>query len=551
MKLKYLLVIAFVLVSAVPLLQSLLYLNDFTATQYRAQMEDKLSSLSLLTKKRIQAVVARVREETSLIASRTQMRLSLKSWFESGDQEHVDRLRRILTDAEAGMSGLHGIDLYDVNGRLVVSTRSDIEASTSLDRKKLRSNIEFTAEQGKLLLNNTQALFMDNSLIGYVTVRFVANFLTDMVEDRSGLGRSGEWLFAVRNSKGEAVLALPLPQEAEKILSERLAMDTPEYPIVQAMMRNEIIVRDAPDYSGKRVLASTRYIPEMDWGLVLKIDESEVNEIADRTEKLIYVMGLAVFALAIALGLVISIYIARPIELLTRHTDAVAKGSFDEHDSTGRWLEIINLSDNFNQMVRSLRDLTENLNEKVEERTRQLEKSNEKLKELSIRDPLTGLHNRRYLTQQLDKEIRRARRYNGHFTFAMLDIDDFKKINDSYGHDTGDVVLIRVGQTLISVIRDSDIVARFGGEEFCFLMPSNQDSVNIEFFDRIREELASLIFRKDDVQFKITCSFGIAEYDGKCSATQLMKMADIALYEAKSTGKNRVVLFSGPPINLR
>jgi diguanylate cyclase (GGDEF)-like protein/PAS domain S-box-containing protein len=174
----------------------------------------------------------------------------------------------------------------------------------------------------------------------------------------------------------------------------------------------------------------------------------------------------------------------------------------------------------------------------------------EALRSQSIRDPLTGLYNRRYLTEILDREIRRAVRAAQGLGVLMLDLDHFKKFNDTYGHDAGDTVLRETASFLSKSIRVEDIVCRFGGEEFVIILPTadlNAASVRAE---RIRSKLRDLtVLHKGESLGMITVSVGVAALPGNGTAPkELLEAADAALYRAKTEGRDRVVKANVLPV---
>ncbi|MBA2709590.1 MAG: diguanylate cyclase [Tatlockia sp.] len=173
----------------------------------------------------------------------------------------------------------------------------------------------------------------------------------------------------------------------------------------------------------------------------------------------------------------------------------------------------------------------------------------ENLRHQSIRDPLTGLYNRRYLEDFLMKLLHQAERKNLPFAVLMLDLDYFKSINDSYGHDAGDVVLKELGELLTSEIRLGDLAARYGGEEFIIVLYDiNEEQAQIRA-EALRASISKLHIKYGAQQVgSITMSIGLAIYpeDAKTS-TELIEAADKALYFAKNNGRNQVALFSKIP----
>ena len=166
------------------------------------------------------------------------------------------------------------------------------------------------------------------------------------------------------------------------------------------------------------------------------------------------------------------------------------------------------------------------------------------LKQEAIRDPLTGLFNRRLMAEALKKELLRAKRNNSNLAIALLDIDHFKQINDSFGHQAGDSALRLVAAILDKKTRGSDIAFRYGGEEFALIMPGISANAAYQRMEQLRQEMKqiSLKYRKNSVP-AITCSIGIATFPehGTTSET-ILKAADTALYRAKNNGRDQVFL---------
>lgn len=160
---------------------------------------------------------------------------------------------------------------------------------------------------------------------------------------------------------------------------------------------------------------------------------------------------------------------------------------------------------------------------------------------LASTDSLTGIANRREFTSVLEKEMARAKRYGSALSLIMYDIDHFKRVNDTLGHDVGDEVLKTLTMLVKKVIRSADILARWGGEEFLILSPeSDMDAAKIEA-ERLRQAIADYPFKKVG---KITVSFGVTSFDSHDDMTSLLKRVDDALYKAKENGRNRVEVLS-------
>jgi len=164
-----------------------------------------------------------------------------------------------------------------------------------------------------------------------------------------------------------------------------------------------------------------------------------------------------------------------------------------------------------------------------------------KLVEKNMLDGLTGVYNRRFLDTKIQEEFSRHRRYDRPFSLIMCDIDHFKNVNDTYGHQCGDIVIKQIAALIGSMLRDTDFLARYGGEEFCCLLPEANLDEALSLAERLRQAIEQEEINCNGQPLKITVSFGVAYmHDVVKSAESLLQKADEALYAAKKSGRNRV-----------
>ncbi|HJV34007.1 diguanylate cyclase [Geomonas sp.] len=181
----------------------------------------------------------------------------------------------------------------------------------------------------------------------------------------------------------------------------------------------------------------------------------------------------------------------------------------------------------------------------------ELRRAKDHYQQLSNTDPLTNLYNRRFAGEILEAELQRARRLNCELSLLMVDIDHFKRVNDRYGHQAGDRVLVAVTEGLRSALRSYDVASRYGGEEFLIILPGTCPVAALEVADRLRESVAFLRFPPPMERLRVTVSIGVtsfpvAEHDDSCA---LFQRADDALFLAKANGRDRVEqLREAPPI---
>jgi diguanylate cyclase (GGDEF)-like protein len=159
---------------------------------------------------------------------------------------------------------------------------------------------------------------------------------------------------------------------------------------------------------------------------------------------------------------------------------------------------------------------------------------------MTIVDGLTGIHNKRYFVEQLDRELSRATRHGRPLTLVICDIDHFKRVNDEFGHLAGDHVLKEAAQLLRSRIRPDDVIARYGGEEIAIILPETDLAGGVRIAEDLRKMIAAEIFVFEDDDIDVTISCGVAQLDPKWRSHEFVRAADQRLYDAKRAGRNRV-----------
>ena len=296
------------------------------------------------------------------------------------------------------------------------------------------------------------------------------------------------------------------------------------------------------DPKGQHWVGSARRFGRFDWTLLVE----EPYEIAFAPVVSVIRNTLAInFAIVLVFGgvaLLIARSIVRPIRALSDGARRIAKGETNvEIPAIPGQDEIGVLSGALREMVTRMQRNQLELQGKNEE----LRRGNELLEQLSFTDGLTRLHNHRYFQDRLRVEVRRADRTGEQLALLLVDIDDFKALNDRHGHAVGDQVLRQVGGVLNEVVRDSDLPARYGGEEFVVLAPHTGKVGALSLAEKLRASISRSRFDVESEGAKglvVTVSVGVSVYGG--DARRLFNDADRALYQAKATGKDCVV-FAG------
>lgn len=303
--------------------------------------------------------------------------------------------------------------------------------------------------------------------------------------------------------------------------------------------------------NGKRHFLDISFLKDehgLNWISAIVIPESDFMAEVNANNRTSILLCIGALGLATTLGIFTSRWITRPIVRLIEASQAISTGYFNQVLAAKGVKEIDVLTFSFNQMAEQLqisfRDL-EKANQNLEQEIVERQQIGKKLEYNALHDPLTNLPNRTLLMERLEQNIKKIQREDNYlFAVLFLDLDRFKIINDSLGHQIGDLLLIAIAQKLTSIVRETDTIARLGGDEFIALLePISQIKDAIDIVERIIKEL-QLPFFLEDRQVFTSASIGIVLGSPKyIQGDDLLRDADIAMYRAKSQGKNRYEMF--------
>jgi len=304
--------------------------------------------------------------------------------------------------------------------------------------------------------------------------------------------------------------------------------------------------RDYADAQGLRAVGAARPLTHGSWLLVVEAPFDHAFAPVLTAVTRIFVVDLCIILLFSFLAYRITSGAMRPIEQLSDAARRIAGGDFDhEVAEPNAQDEVGLLARTFNDMMRRLRGYQSEIeaaNTSLMERNVELQQAKETFEQLSITDGLTKLHNHRFFQDHLTREIKRVTRTDEPLTMLLVDIDDFKQLNDRFGHAAGDELLVGIARIMNETVRDSDLLARYGGEEFVVLASGTDIPGAYQLAEKIRTSVAEQSFILDDSlrPVRVTISIGVARYSGNRKA--FFQATDRSLYQAKAEGKNCVII---------
>jgi diguanylate cyclase (GGDEF)-like protein len=323
--------------------------------------------------------------------------------------------------------------------------------------------------------------------------------------------------------------------------------------IVQAMMKGDTGVTEFySPFKKESMVAGYTAVPVYGWGIMVPQPKSEVEAQIARVLRAELIWAMAGLFVAVIIGFSLARWITRPINQLAKVGRGLQDSNYEyrlprSRSSAPR--EIQQLSRAFGGAVKrlinsrhELNTLNQSLQQRVEEATAGLRDANLKLEELTKIDHLTQLANRRHFENTMVKLASRRENDSQEVCLLLLDIDQFKGINDQYGHAAGDAVLIQIGQILQDKLRHTDIAARYAGDEFVVLLRADLESGR-QHARKLREVIDQHRFSYDGKDLHATVSIGLVscEINDECSGIEeVLRRVDDAMYEAKRLGRNRI-----------
>jgi diguanylate cyclase (GGDEF)-like protein len=312
---------------------------------------------------------------------------------------------------------------------------------------------------------------------------------------------------------------------------------------VPTRQEGPITVERRPSYRGRSVFHSKVHLDELGAWLVYEEDYGMAMAPVLEAQRRIWVSVLIVGAIFILLTLRIAQSILRPIKGLALGARRINEGLVGVKIPRGSSDEIGLLIDTFNEMAMKITLSQAELqytNKKLNSYNIDLKEKTAQLEKLSVTDGLTGLFNHRHFWNLMNTEMTRVGLSSGNLALVLVDLDDFKRVNDKFGHSVGDVLLKTIAHVLSDTVRDTDIVARYGGEEFAIMLPDTDEGGVQNVAEKLRAAVETIRFNvpDTDIVLKVTVSIGVSVFRG--NRREFFNAADRALYQSKAAGKNCV-----------
>jgi diguanylate cyclase (GGDEF)-like protein len=508
------------------------------------RMKDRFPSTLTTTTTRLRLWSEREHKDAVEISKFAALRLSLSQLEGATTAAQKTRLHDDLGRQLHSTLGIYpefdDIFLLDANGALVASGRGKYsegvdDAWMELGEMGFDAGVSAPVQDShgfhQWVFAPAQDASLDQSQRAWLAARINLSLL-DGVLGEVKLGGGGD-LF-VLDGQGRFVTQ---PRLSNDRVVGKAAMQVP------TRQEGPVTVERRPSYRGRSVFHSKVHLDELGVWLVYEEDYETAMAPVLEAQRRIWVSVLVVGAIFILLTLRIAQSILRPIKGLALGARRINEGLVGVKIPRGSGDEIGLLIDTFNEMAvkitLSQAELQYNY-KMLESKNDELQEKKTELEKLSVTDGLTGLFNHRHFWNLMNTEMTRVGLSNGNLALVLVDLDDFKKVNDKFGHSVGDMLLKTIADVMSDTVRDTDIVARYGGEEFAVMLPDTDEGGVQNVAEKVRAAVETIRFNvpDTDIVLKVTVSIGVSVFRG--NRREFFNAADRALYQSKAAGKNCV-----------
>jgi diguanylate cyclase (GGDEF)-like protein len=517
----------------------------------KAEAINRLESMANVQKERVNTFINNNYEKLRLINSRTQLRRSLKQYNQTSDADALNLVKKIIADTLKSTQSIVDIFVINIDGETIASVKNKHPQHSHKDHPLFleamdRQSVNYLIDENDM--TSTKIIFsapleLDGELLGVIAMQVDMDNLNEYLRDYTGLGMSGEVLMAMDYKDNEMLFFTPLRFKKTPLLVKKRS-ETAK-PMNLALQQIETTLDGALDYRNEPVIATTSYLNALGFGIVVKMDKAEVFKTSHDLKVLILTLIVGLVLLVIIVSIFLANMITKPVINIIEAATMISQGDYQKRILALSNDELGQLANALNAMAERLIRSNQILEEKVKNRTEELRRTNEQLEKISQTDALTGIGNRGKFNMQLEESFRRCRRYKKSISLLIADLDQFKAVNDYYGHQTGDAYLKEVANVLKNVAkRVDDFPARYGGEEFALILEDTDIEGAMSMAEKIRQRIIDLKLENlySKVEQYLTISIGVATVnpDMDIDTTGLIQRADKALYQAKKNGRNRI-----------
>jgi diguanylate cyclase (GGDEF)-like protein len=525
------LLFAFFLVSVIPLI--LLFCAQYQTAKRNTLhlIEMNMAEVVEGQQRRLNLELQRLLGQLKLVTSRTQMRISLSAYSQTGEQHHLELLNRIMNDTLLSMEHFVGMWIRDPADDLVtgVFDRNSAVLPSLIPPvlKPAGELLQLHWQEGALpYIWVSGPLYLADENIGSIHLLVTIADICSVLEDFrcKEFGRDTALLLPAANQQVKVLTAACIDHFEDHQAFYRLLESTALYNALIANRGDPL-----PAYHHGQ-LAMVRQL-EYGFGDVLVHGSPAVlADIFWNQMRYLLLMALLALALVLLMAFALTRMIVRPVRELIKVTSIMHYGSTDVRIKARFWGEFAELTRSFNRAMRMLSRRTRELNREIEARRR----SQEKLIDLANTDTLTGLVNRRFFMEKLRETLSSPGRERQPAALLYLDLDDFKPINDRMGHEAGDLVLQVVAGRIRHLLREGDIAARLGGDEFALLlMKSSSHNLDPDIVARRAEEQLRLPMTIKDEVISVGCSIGTVRLSPGDDPQEVLNRADHKMYQVK------------------
>jgi diguanylate cyclase (GGDEF)-like protein len=528
------LALALTLVALLPLLTLYWTIHERIASNATTAVRGTLALIANAQQRRINTELQRLQDLTQLVASRTQLRLSLRAYRQDDDPRHLALMTRILQDVVDSMPQVRGVWVRDLQGSMLVRVTRGRAAATAFDSAAIPVDEpapilfrQLDTPDPQLWLSDP--LILDEVAIGSIHLLVRLDGIDAVLQDFSNQQAGGQTLLLVRDPRTDALFALSghtggwqphraRPSALNSLLQHLYPPPGPCTAIASAQTQ---------DWA--QTLLYTQRAVRLDCSsLLVAMSLDRVTQRIQAGVDLLLLITTTLFLLALLTAIALSSAIAKPIRTLTAAMERLADGDYQTRIKERSWGELALLSRAFNSTASALQR---------EHQARR--RSEQDLRNLANTDALTGLNNRRHFLEILTRQVEQQRHSDEQGALLYLDLDDFKPINDEYGHAAGDAVLRIVAERLRNTTRDQDRVGRLGGDEFAILLDRIASNAELEqLLERIRQALSQPI-QVQGHTIRVGCSIGVAPIRPEATPASLLQEADAAMYRIKVSRRDR------------